>query len=248
MIPRVIHQTWMQEWDNLPDKYLPNVNSIISNNPGWTIIRWDDKGIRELIAKEACEYTDKYNSFTLLHQKIDFARYLILYIYGGVSADVDVMAKKGFDTLPEIQTKDFIVSKNSSNVFINNATILVSKENPLLKELLDNITSDCSGYNSDFTCIYNTTGPGMFTNFVNTHLDRITVVDNSYFEPCSGYDPKCQVGGIKENTILDHQHEGTWIPPKIKNALSTMYFCRRYWLFLLILLAIIILIVILLKK
>lgn len=242
----------MQGWDNLPDKYLPNVNSVVQNNPGWTFMRWDDKGVRDLIAREACEYLDKYNSFTLLHQRVDFARYLILYVYGGVSVDTDVLAKKGFDTLPELQTSDFIVSKNSTDSFINNATIIVSEKNPLLKELLDSINPECSftGIDSATTnalCINNTTGPGMFTKFINEHLDRITVLDNSYFEPCSGYDKSCQAEGIKENTILDHQHEGTWIPPVIKNGLSAIYFFKRNWMLLIMFILIVILVILLLK-
>lgn len=244
MIPHTVHQIWLQGWDQLPDKYLPNINSVQVNNPGWTFMQWDDKGIRNLIAKKACEYTDKYNSFTLLHQRVDFARYLILYVYGGVSVDTDAMAIKGFDTLPEFHTKDFIVSKNSGNLFINNATILVTQGNPLLKELLDSINPDCSSYGTDVTCIYNSTGPGAFTKFVNKHLDRITVLESSFFEPCSGFDKACTV---KENTIIDHQHEGSWVPPIVKNTFMAFHFCKRNWLFLLILITIVIFIVLLLK-
>lgn len=243
----------MQGWDSLPDKYLPNVNSIVTNNPGYIIMRWDDKGIREALRKYSCEvdnttYLDKYNSLTLLHQRVDFARYFILYIYGGVSADTDAMAIKGFDTLPEIKTDNFIVSKNSSNLFINNATILVSEKNPLLKELLDSIDGDCSSYGSDFMCVTNTTGPTKFTEFVNDHRDQITVLDNSFFEPCSGYDKECSVEGIKENTILDHQHEGSWVPPGVKNTFTILYFCKRHWSLLLMLILIIILIFLLIRK
>ena len=211
MIPKIIHQIWFQGWDKLPDEYQKNVQSVIDHNPGYKHIKWDDKNIRAAIQSIGPEYLAKYDNFKLLHQKIDFGRYAVLYLYGGISVDVDCEAVKGFDELPQINTADFIVSR--INVIIkslNNATILVKPKHPLLRNLLDLIPDKCGVFQTDFSCIRQTTGPAFFTKYLSQFPEQITFLDNSYFENCSGMDSACQ---LKPNSILNHKHALTWVPP-----------------------------------
>jgi len=117
MIPRTIHQIWMQGWGQLPDKYLDNVQSIADKNPDYKILKWDEKSIRDIVKYLGEDYLRKYDSFTTLHQKIDFGRYSILYAMGGISVDTDVKAYKSFDETPHINDSNFIISYNSSSGF-----------------------------------------------------------------------------------------------------------------------------------
>lgn len=212
---------WLQGWDSLPKKYDANLQSIINKNPDWQVNQWDEPQILDVLKSMGQPYLDKYNSLKLLLQKVDFARYAILHQFGGVSVDADAVALKSFNETPHLNDSDFIVSKNSISSFINNATILVSKSNPLMKELLDSIATDCKSYQGDTLCVLNTTGPIAFTKFINKHRNEITVLDPSYLEPCSGMDKYCQV---KPNSILDHRHEGSWVSPTFKGIAKVHYF------------------------
>lgn len=235
-IPKNIHLVWMQGWDSLPDKFASNVQSIADKNPGWKIFKWTEKGIRDTVAKLGPEYLAKYDSFNLLHQKVDLGRYAILYTYGGASVDTDVVALKGFDETPNLKTSDFIVSYNSSNAFenyikngrsvsLNNATILVSKNNPIMKGLIDHILGlSCTIDQSKESCIQGTTGPKEFTTYLNQHKDQITILDNVYFEPCGGNDTECI---LPEAAILDHQHEGSWVRDSHKQISRIWYGIKR---------------------
>lgn len=237
MIPKIIHQIWFQGFNNLPEKYIDNVKSIRELNPDWQYIQWDDSTIKLLLYTLGQAYVDKYNSFEHIHQKIDFGRYAILYTYGGVSVDVDVVAYKNFNETPYINEKDFIVSYNSSNAFenyiksgrtliINNATILVNKNNEILKGLLDHIlTLTCDINESKYKCINETTGVKEFTNFLDQYKDQIIVLENSYLEPCSGSDNYCE---IKPNSIVDHQHAGTWVGDTNKNIAQSWYWAKGH--------------------
>lgn len=226
MIPHIIHSIWFQGWDSLPAKYNANVKSVIDLNPGWQYKKWDESSITKLISDLGPTYLSKFNSFKYLHQKIDFGRYAILYSFGGVSVDIDAMAVKGFDTLPMLNSSDFMVSKNSTNGFVTNATILVSEKNSTMKELLDSVSTDCGSAMTEFGCIQNTTGPKSFNKFVDLHKDKITVLSNVYFEPCSGRDSFCKIG---PDTILDHRHDWSWVSPAAKGLMNVYYDVKHYW-------------------
>lgn len=238
-VSKQIHQIWLQGFVNLPLKYYPNLDSIYKKNPDWKVNLWSEETIRPLIKSIGDNYLQHYDSLKLLHQKVDYARYSILFVKGGISVDVDAVALKSFDETPGIATSDFIVSKNSQDIFINNATILVSKENPLMKQLLDEIDGDCKWYPGKTACIMYSTGPMAFTKFVNNHLDKITILDPIYFEPCSGRNDNCKVDS--EKTILDHRHEGTWVNPVWKQIVSIYYKTLPYRIIIFVILVLVIL-------
>lgn len=220
MIPQNVHMIWLQGWDKLPPKYYDNVKSIEEKNPNYNIIKWEDKSIRDILKYLGDNYLQKYDNFQTIHQRVDMGRYAILYALGGVSCDVDVVAYKSFDETPNLNDSSMIVSYNSSSGFenyvkhgksvsLNNATILVSRNNPIMKGLLDHIMElSCDINESKEQCIQNTTGPREFTKYLDQYKDQITVLDNTYFEPCSGYMDECE---IKPNTILQHKHEASWV-------------------------------------
>lgn len=225
MIPKIIHLIWLPEFSQIPEKYNSNIQSIVEKNPGWQVKKWGEESIRVVVGAIGEEYLNKYDSFQLLHQKVDFARYAILYSFGGVSIDVDVVALKSMDNTPHLNDSDFIVSNNSIDSFINNATILVSKSNLLLLELLDTIVSNNKYYSNKNFRIWQTTGPGVFTTFVRKHKKDITIIDHTYLEPCSGMNKYCK---IPDNAILDHQHEASWVSPLFKNLVRAHYFVIQY--------------------
>lgn len=229
----------MQGWREFPDRLKPNIQSVIDKNPGYTFSYWDENSLRKVVESLGLEYLAKWESFPYMHQRIDMGRYALLYqTGGGISIDTDVVALKGFDSTPYIQSENFIVSYNSStNTFenyikagipevINNATILVSPKNLILKNLLDHIlTLSCTIDQGKPGCIQATTGPNAFTKFLlENYRDQIKIIDKDFFEPCPGNDEwGCK---IPERAILDHRHEGSWIGEGSKN-ISRIWYCIK---------------------
>lgn len=237
-ISRAIHQIWIPNWKDLPEKYKSRVQSVIEKNPGWTHYAWDNSNIPQLLNSIGPEYLAKYNSFSLIHQKVDFSRAAILYVHGGASVDADAIAYKSFDTLPSIETSDFIASYNSSNslenkvkagipVVLMNATILVKPRHPIVKSLLDYMMEQsCTVNESDYSCIQHTTGPRAFTKYLlDNFKDQITILDNSWLDPCNSSDTQCE---IKPNTVLDQNQEGSWANPAYKTLQKIYYTAKRH--------------------
>lgn len=168
--PKNINFIWLQGKDQIPSEYLPNLEATAKLNPDWKIMVWDDASIRSLLRSIGQKYLDKYDSFKIMHQRIDFARYAIIYGVGGLSIDVDAKAVKSFNEIPFIREKDLIVGYGNMDAVgdfvhgnerrtINNSVIIARQQHPILKEVLDHIlTLDCKPGQSDFSCIIFTTG------------------------------------------------------------------------------------------
>lgn len=235
----------MQGFDKLPVKYNSNVQSIVDKNPGWEVKKWDDSSIKEELRILGQKYLDKYNSFKLLHQKVDFGRYAILYNQGGASIDIDAFALKSLDEVPSLSISNFIVSYNSTNSFINNATILVSKNNNLIKGFIDSIVANDKVYFGEMLTIAKTTGPLAFTKFLKQYKNEITILDPSYLEPCSSMNKYCKV---KPNSILDHRHELSWINPFYQKLAESRYFLIKHKKSILVLLIIIFIFILIFRR
>jgi hypothetical protein len=105
MIPKLIHNIWIQGYDQLPEKKKQNHIEIKKLNPDWDFIVWDNKTILQLL--------QKYPLLLSLYKKVDqlsgiitreatqsdIARYVILKEYGGLYYDVDFECVSSFQEL-----------------------------------------------------------------------------------------------------------------------------------------------------
>lgn len=248
-IPKNISLIWLQGFENLPEKFLPNIKSITEKNPNWKIYKWDENSIRQELKNLGQEYLDKYNSFQLLHQKVDYARFTLAYIYGGAFLDTDVVAIRSLDETPHLNDEDdiLILSEKPHSKQMNNATILVTPKNTIIKYLIDNIdTTPCGDYESNYQCIQRTTGPYAFHRLLKNFKDQIIVLDKKYFEPCASLDDYCEID--PNLTILDHRHELSWLNPRHKNLIKLYFEAKHYKVQILFGLVIIILLILILRK
>jgi mannosyltransferase OCH1-like enzyme len=231
MIERHIHQIWIQGESNIPEKFDSNIETIKRHNPSWKYTLWDDTSIRRVLSRNK-QWIDTYDKFPHVHQKADFGRYVILYLYGGIYIDMDAHTIKPLDGLiEEMSEYGFVISKISlyscENMFVcghttclNNGVILCQRGNSLMKTIVDDVlTKTCNSRDSKLNCIMKTTGPLMFTDIINQHLDNPTlkIVDASYLEPC--VKTHCT---ITDNTYIKHQHEQSWVDG-IMSILSNIY-------------------------
>lgn len=100
MIPKIIHNIWIQGYDNLSEKNKENYNKNKKLNPGWRFIFWDEPMIIELLKKypkihniynnvENLSYTFKINIYAI---KSDISRYMILKECGGLYIDFECIS------------------------------------------------------------------------------------------------------------------------------------------------------------
>lgn len=217
-IPNVTHQIWFQGWNNLPDKYFGNTEKLVFLNQDWKHMKWDEESLRKECATMSPETLAKFDSFDKMIQKVDFGRYVVLHKYGGVSVDCDAECIRPLDRIPGIDRYDFIIGRNPLNrienkvssfglskdlVITNNATLCCSKENPIMKRLIDFLIENESWNEDIMLDTQLKTGPLIVSIFINKNLNDpdICIVDSDVFEPW---------GNTTRRTILNHTYDQSW--------------------------------------
>jgi mannosyltransferase OCH1-like enzyme len=193
-IPKIIHQIWFQG-DIIPEHY-PNYRHTWKElNPSYKFILWNNKMIDVLLNKYP-QYRNKYESLPLMIQKIDYAKYIILYHYGGIYIDVDCECLKPIDDL--LKDKECIVAKFNvqilAKIFLyktsgdtyQNGFMASIQNHDLWTTILDQIqTMDIKKlfYESRLSYVFRTTGPVLLTNILKKYKGNITKLDKNIIDP-----------------------------------------------------------------
>jgi hypothetical protein len=148
MIPKIIHQTWS---DNpLPQilKYIRDENIKLLKDKGYEFILWTDEMIIKLINEHYPNFYKIYNLALTGVQRGDIARIMILYHYGGIYIDLDILILKDLDTLIDFSKDKFNISFEPSEQtkliyntdrYLCNAFFAANKNNRFLHKLLYSI-------------------------------------------------------------------------------------------------------------
>ena len=137
----IVHQIFFNigkgELHEIPRFYKCHVNNKKKcKKQGIQYKLWSRKMVeREMDKKENLEYRKLYYDFDQDIMRIDFARYLILYRFGGIYIDLDIcMMNKSIKHL--FKDPYFFVKWSDSHLPYN-ALLGTHKNNPLYKEILD---------------------------------------------------------------------------------------------------------------
>tara|TARA_Y200000002_G_C22616789_1_gene636366 strand:+ start:448 stop:1218 length:771 start_codon:yes stop_codon:yes gene_type:complete len=198
-IPKIIIQTWKDE--NIPQKYLPLIESVKSLNNEYTYLFFSDDDIESFMKKNYLEYYNTYQNLPIKIQKIDFFRYLAVYHYGGIYLDLDMQVNKNMD---ELLSNDIVFPvdeyinnynkriKRYGDFYDKNQHFLLGQyafasvpKHPFLRTLIDDIHKNINktiknvNHNSE-NYVYSTTGPDFVTKkymeFENKN--SILILDN----------------------------------------------------------------------
>lgn len=159
MIPKIIWQTYKTPYKDLPNYIKEAINSWKNLNPEYEYKYFDDSQIDEFVLKEFGQ--DWYNLFInvpLGVMKADIWRYMVLYKYGGVYADIDTICNKSIKLWVD-DKYDLIVSDDGDGQSFCQLTFAANKNHIILKTVLDYIFVKLqkADYNSiDF--VHQTTG------------------------------------------------------------------------------------------
>jgi mannosyltransferase OCH1-like enzyme len=86
-IPRIIHQTWKNHV--IPAHFGPYVRSWLDREKNWRYVFWTDQSLLEFVSLREPSFLPTYQSLPPGIMRVDMARYLLLYHFGGLYADID---------------------------------------------------------------------------------------------------------------------------------------------------------------
>jgi hypothetical protein len=182
MIPKIIHQTWSD--DPLPQilKYIRDENIKLLKDKGYEFILWTDEMILKLINDNYPNFYKIYNSTKTGVQRGDIARLMIVYHYGGIYIDLDILLLKDIDSIVDFSKDRFNISLEpleqtkmlyKIDKYICNAFFASNKNNRFLHKLLFTIPKiiDERGYN--VFNIFDAFGGGyIYNTYNNTNLQE----------------------------------------------------------------------------
>lgn len=207
MIPKIVHQTWR-------DKSLPNIldniynhNVKIHNDKNFEFKLWSHvPGEPDIDNFLKINYPELYNVFIKTKfgvQKGDIGRLAILYHYGGIYIDLDILCIKSLDNILDFNSDKLYMANEPSeqtmkifndNNYLCNAFVAAPSKHPILKYAIDNIINIHKKFGNIIFNKFDIFGGGYMKNTINT-ISEITelseifeLIDTSMIYPIN--DPK----------------------------------------------------------
>lgn len=268
-IPKIIHQIWFQGEKFIPTHLVNYQKSWKEKNKDYQYMFWDENSINYLIKKVNVNWiTETYNNFPLMIQKIDFAKYIILYYIGGIYVDMDMKCIKSLNNLielPNIKIKKVVVSNltydfiqrvifllsgnfNVKNL-VNNGVIMSEPKHEIILNTMKYGHQNIDNFfknKSNFLYIFYSTGPLALSNSLIDYTNRnkyiqneIEILDQSYFEGCDLGEVKNGKCKIPENAIGVHYYEASWNSNSENQIVKYYYFIKDNILLIILLLVVI---------
>lgn len=165
MIPKTIHQIWLG--DNKPTEWLDTFNIY----PDYTL--WTEKNIPTLYNQDLFDEQDRGCA------KADILRYELLYRYGGVYFDADMVCLK---KIPDSFLKDDFFTAYESEEYapglVNNAVIGCTPRHPIIKKLVEGLRTRDTKLPT-----WKRFGPGYLTEVLNEYEGQYKIHESKYFHP-----------------------------------------------------------------
>lgn len=221
MIPKKIHYCWFGNND-LPKSAQKCINSWKKHFPDYQIIEWNESNFNvNMITYTKQAYEAKKYAFVS-----DFARFYILYNYGGVYFDTDVEVLKSFESILNAGAfmgceTDGVDNNNSeAQIQINPGLGIAARPNmEIYKEIID-YYSTIYFLNDDGTYNYQTV-VAYTTNLLKKHgllnINGIQKIEDIIIYPKEFFNPKSDLDGIirtTDNTYSIHHYDASWFTEK----------------------------------
>lgn len=210
-IPQIIHQIWFQGIENIrePYKYCHETVKKGIKNTNWKLKIWDENSILNFINYYYPQYRKLYDSYDLMIMKIDLARYIILYHYGGVYIDMDMEWIKDFSFL--IDNDDELIINKTKYKFYNNGVIFSKPKCKFWEFYLNCLTKKSPKQKIETNEIYvfRTTGPIYFTYAIIKYMKNNKV---KTLEPCYFESSLTQYNlSITDNSVMKNHLGNSWL-------------------------------------
>lgn len=135
MIPCVLWQTYKTKLP--PPKSLESIHSWLTINPSLQWYYMDDEKCDQFIKDNFTkEFYDMYSSLPFGVMKADVWRVAVVYVYGGIYADLDTKCLKSLSDWLKTEY-DLIVGVETKHGSINNYTFAAAPKHPALLTVLN---------------------------------------------------------------------------------------------------------------
>lgn len=243
LTPRIIHQTWKTQ--SVPHTLREYAESCKRVNPSYAYRMYTDSDLRDIIVSAFPQYIMAYDGFAHNIERVDFARYAILYTIGGVYADLDMQCVSPFDKYvalsrpvfgdEPVEHRDTLYGGRSH--VICNALMISPPKQQIWLDIMDWIVQN---YNPTNNPVYNT-GPMALTllyeSIPSAYSQSLITSACEFYSQTDRMTTKTQQGipyismecnNDQNQPVAVHRWAHTWIPQASQNSHDKVAHYRRY--------------------
>ena len=173
VIPKIIHKTGPNKFNNLPQEVSDIFKETLKNNPDYELKYYDDDMCYSLI-KDNFDSNVLWAYETLIPTayKADLFRYCVLYLYGGIYSDLTQQFLQPLDNYINYDKDTLILTEDFSYSSYTYPGVQISfmctiPKNEIYIKCIDNICKNCQNFYYGKTSL-DITGPYLFKNTLNT--------------------------------------------------------------------------------
>jgi len=180
-VPPTVHQVWMPNPDpdslyhSMPEKYNQSSTQWRRMLPDYSYVLWSEADVRHLVQTGYHWLLPLYDSFSLI-QKVDTAKLLVLYTYGGLYVDLDIQPRPTIasdalsghlDALRRypatVAAVDFDLA-DATRGSLGNDFLMTAPGHPFISRLLRRLVHHKRWYISWHWTVLFSTGPGLVSS------------------------------------------------------------------------------------
>jgi mannosyltransferase OCH1-like enzyme len=175
-IPKIIFQTQKSQ------QYVNQTKRLLTGQQSWKALKdfeyrfFDDNDMDRFMLEHFDEKVNEaYNRCPIPVMKADIWRYCVIYIHGGIYADMDTIYKKNIKKL--LQDNVLLVMAPENSVHLCQWLFSAPPRSPILKSVIDLIVKRFEEMPTikGAHVVHHLTGPGVFTEGIESYLK-----DNGY--------------------------------------------------------------------
>jgi mannosyltransferase OCH1-like enzyme len=220
LIPKIIHQTWRTS--KLPKNFSRWSAEWRRLHPTWDYRFYDDNEVETIVKERAPELYEAFRSLARQIQRIDMFRYLIVYLDGGLYADIDMIPFRPSDRLIEgescvIGVEHRLMPWRQAELEykhpyqIQNCIFAAEPGHPFFRLLLERISKHARSPALDDSDVEDITGPRMLTRIAfdlpSDQQGRIRVVPKIVWSAPREYP---RIWPFGHQVHARHAATGTW--------------------------------------
>lgn len=215
-IPKKLHLIYKDQ--NIPDEYIEYFKSIKKFHPDWDIYLYGDSNAKLILSENFPELVNIYDNYKLDIQRTDLFRIVIVYLYGGFYADLDMLFFKSLNPLchydlvfaeeKKLSQEECLRLGTKHPLRIANYIFGSVPKHPFWMDMIMEMRKKSDTSIKNENDVLNSTGPGLLTDVYHDKKKtyKLKLVRNNR-RKCMKYceTNSCHIGGYAA-----HLHLGQW--------------------------------------
>ena len=176
----------------------------------WKYVLWSKDAVDALIRTDYPHLWATYRSYPRWVQRADMARYAILHKYGGLYADLDVMARRSWEPIRALCPELVVARADQFGPFLSPDTMLARAGSPFLKHVLETMPAKATSLPrrllGPFLSVLATTGPVHLTESFLEYRSAHDVAAGNIIIIGDGY----YTGRVTPRKLVGHLRGRSW--------------------------------------